>query len=173
MDSRLKNELGTYCPSEVIVNLGDKKLGETADFIRSRIGAMLTHNRPTEFEYESAVQAVHAQFADQLKEGDPENKPLICALGGLLSYVRETQKSDISYIKDLTVYSDGQFMELDINTRRNLELTETMRTKEKKGSLLWVLDKTRTAAGARLLRQWVEHPLLRVNGITRRQNAVE
>ncbi len=173
LDGKLRNELGTYCPSEVIVNLSDKKLGETAEFIRGRIGAMLTHNRPTEFEYDTAVSAAFSQFAGQLKDEERDNKPLICALGGLLSYIRETQKSDISYIKDLTVYSEGQFMELDINTRRNLELTETMRTKEKKGSLLWVLDKTRTAAGARLLRQWVEHPLLSVGGITRRQNAVE
>ena len=173
IESRLKNELGTYCPSEVIVNLSDKKLGEVSEFIKGRLGAMLTHNRPTEFEYESALFSVQSQFAEQLRDGMTEKRSLICALGGLLSYIRETQKSDISYIKDLNVYSDGQFMEMDINTRRNLELTETMRTKEKKGSLLWVLDKTRTAAGARLLRQWVEHPLLSIGGIHRRQNAVE
>ncbi len=173
LEAKLRNEMGTYCPSEVIVNLSDKKLGETEEFIRGRISAMLTHNRPTEFEFEGAREAVFAQFDRQLKETERENRPLICALGGLLSYIRETQKRDVSYIKDLTVYSEGQFMELDINTRRNLELTETMRTKEKKGSLLWVLDKTRTAAGARLLRQWVEHPLLNVGTITRRQNAVE
>ncbi|MBQ9086287.1 MAG: DNA mismatch repair protein MutS [Clostridia bacterium] len=173
IDSRLKNELGTYCPSEVVVNLSAKKLGEVSDFIRSRVGAMLTENRPTDFEFQSSLELVQAQFSEQFRRELEENRPLICALGGLLSYIRETQKNDISYIKDLNVYSDGQFMELDINTRRNLELTETMRSKEKKGSLLWVLDKTRTAAGARLLRQWIEHPLLSVGEITRRQNAVE
>lgn len=172
-ESRLKNELGTYCPSEVIVNLDDAKLGELAEFIRGRIGAMLTHNRPTEFEYTAARELVKCQYPDQMREELSEKRALICTLGGLLSYIRETQKSDMTYMKDLTIYSDGQFMELDINTRRNLELTETMRTKEKKGSLLWVLDKTRTAAGARLLRQWVEHPLLHVKEITRRQNAIE
>ncbi len=173
LQSRLKNELGTYCPREVIANLGAGKMGEIAEFVRGRLGAMLTENRPTDFEYAAAREATEAQFSERLREGMAENRPLICALGGLLSYVRETQKSDISYIKDLSVYDEGQFMELDINTRRNLELTETMRTKEKKGSLLWVLDKTRTAAGARLLRQWVEHPLLRTGDIIRRQNAVE
>ena len=173
LQSRLKNELGTYCPREVVANLGAGRLGEIAEFVRGRLGAMLTDNRPTDFEYAAAKEATEAQFADKLREGMADNRPLVCALGGLLSYVRETQKSDISYIKDLTVYAEGQFMELDINTRRNLELTETMRTKEKKGSLLWVLDKTRTAAGARLLRQWVEHPLLRTGDIIRRQNAVE
>ena len=173
VESRLKNELGTYSPSEVITNLGAKKLGEVADFIKGRIGAMLTDNRPAQFEYAPSKEAVTAQFSELLRDGEAENKPLVCALGALLSYISETQKSDISYIKDLSVYSDGQFLEMDINTRRNLELTETLRTKEKKGSLLWVLDKTRTAAGARLLRQWVEHPLLGVGGIRARQNAVE
>ena len=173
LDSRLKNELGTYCPSEVIANVGEKKLGELSAFIRERIDSMLSANRPTDFQYQTAMELVRAQFGERLRDGMEENRPLICALGGLLSYIRETQKSDISYIKDLTVYSDGQFMELDINTRRNLELTETMRTKDKKGTLLWVLDKTRTAAGARLLRQWIEHPLLSSGGINKRQNAVE
>jgi len=173
VEARLKNELGTYSPSEVITNLGAKKLGDIADFITGRIGAMLTDNRPTQFEYAPSREAVVAQFAELLRDGEAENKPLVCALGGLLAYISETQKSDISYIKDLNVYSDGQFLEMDINTRRNLELTETLRTKEKKGSLLWVLDKTRTAAGARLLRQWVEHPLLGVGGIRARQNALE
>ena len=173
LDTRLMNELGTYCPSEVVSNLGEKKLGATGEFIRARLGAMLTANRPTEFEYASSLTLVREQFSEQLREGIEENRALICALGGILSYIREMQKSDISYIKDLTVYSDGQFMEMDLNTRRNLELVETMRTKEKKGSLLWVLDKTKSAAGARLLRQWLEHPLLSVGGITRRQNAVE
>ena len=173
VESKLKNELGTYAPSEVIVNVSEKKLGEVADFIRSRLGAMLGDNRPTAFQYEDAVVRVRTQFSATLREEMLENKALISALGGLLSYVEETQKKDISYLKDLNVYCDGQYMEMDLNTRRNLELTETMRTKEKKGSLLWVLDKTKTAAGARLLRQWVEHPLLHTGAICRRQNAVE
>ncbi len=173
IEARLRNELGTYQPSEVIVNLGRKKLGDIAEFISGRVGAMLTDNRPSQFEYAFSLEAVRAQFSGRFCEGEEKNQPLVCAIGGLLSYIRETQKSDISYIKDLNIYSDGQYMEMDINTRRNLELTETMRTKEKKGSLLWVLDKTRTAAGARLLRRWVEHPLLSVSEITKRQNAIE
>ena len=174
IEAKLKNELGTYQPSEIIVNLSAKKLGtELCDFIRTRLGTMLTDNRPSQFEYSSSLSIVCGQFSDKLRDGDEKDQPLVCALGGLLSYISETQKSDISYIKELTVYSDGQYMEMDINTRRNLELTETMRSKEKRGSLLWVLDKTRTAAGARLLRQWIEHPLLNVGAINRRQSAVE
>ena len=172
-EARVKNELGTYQPSEVIVNLGKKKLGDIDEFITGRLGAMLSDNRPTQFEHAAAAQLVFEQFGDAIGEREEKNKSLICALGGLLSYIRETQKCDVSYIKELNIYSDGQYMEMDVNTRRNLELTETMRTKEKKGSLLWVLDKTRTAAGARLLRQWLEHPLLSVGTINKRQNAVE
>ena len=171
--ARLKNELGTYAPREVISNLSTARLGEVADFIHDRLSAMLNDNRPSDFHFEEARERVKKQFPQSLREDDYENRALICALGGLISYVAETQKTDISYIKDLNLYTEGQFLELDLNTRRNLELTETMRTKEKKGSLLWVLDKTRTAAGARLLRQWIEHPLLNTGAIVRRQNAVE
>ena len=171
--ARLKNELGTYAPREVISNLSAARLGEVADFIHDRLSAMLNDNRPSDFHFEEARERVKKQFPQSLREDDYENRALICALGGLISYVVETQKTDISYIKDLNLYTEGQFLELDLNTRRNLELTETMRTKEKKGSLLWVLDKTRTAAGARLLRQWIEHPLLNTGAIVRRQNAVE
>lgn len=173
IESKVCNELGTYLPREVVCNLSAKRLGAVASFIGERVGAMLTDNRPSQFEYESSAEAVEAQFGDGLKEGTLENKPLVCALGGLIAYVGETQKSDISYIRDLSIYSDGQYLEMDINTRRNLELTETMRTKDKKGSLLYVLDKTRSAAGARLLKQWIEHPLLSARQIIRRQGAVE
>ena len=173
IDARLKNELGTYVPSEVITNLSRKKLGEVADFMSGRLGAMITDNRPEQFEYERSLDIAMAQFEDVLKDEDKADKALIMSIGGLIGYVAETQKGDISYIKDLNIYSEGQYLEMDINTRRNLELTETLRTKEKKGSLLWVLDKTKSAAGARLLRQWVEHPLLSTGAINSRQNAIE
>ena len=173
IDVKLRNELGTYAPSEIILNVSDSKLGELSDFIRSGLGAMINDNRASQFDYESCVDRVREQFGESIKNDHIENKPMVSALGALLSYVEETQKKDISYIKDLTVYQEGQFLEMDINTRRNLELTATMRSKEKKGSLLGVLDKTVTAAGARLLCNWVEHPLLNVGDICRRQNAVE
>ncbi|MBR6680708.1 MAG: DNA mismatch repair protein MutS [Clostridia bacterium] len=173
IEAKVCNELGTYLPREVVCNLSAKRLGTVAEFISDRVGAMLTDNRPSQFEYNSSAKAVEMQFGEGLKEGTLENKPLVCALGGLIAYVCEAQKSDISYIRDLNIYSDGQYLEMDINTRRNLELAETMRNKEKKGSLLNVLDKTRSAAGARLLKQWIEHPLLSVGQIVRRQGAVE
>ena len=171
--NKLRNELGTYAPSEVVFNLSASKLPEISDFIRSNLGAMLNDNRPTQFQYEDSKSKVRSHFSESIKDSELENKALVSSLGALLSYIEETQKKDISYIKDLTVYNDGQYLEMDINTRRNLELVQTMRTKEKKGSLLGIIDKTVSAAGARMLTQWVEHPLLRISDIVRRQNAVE
>ena len=100
------------------------------------------------------------------------NPAAALALGGLLSYLHETQKTDLSHINDLDYYEQGRFMELDLAARRNLELTETLRGKEKKGSLLWVLDKTRTPMGGRCIRSFLERPLLSVTAITRRNGAV-
>ncbi|MDY4430718.1 DNA mismatch repair protein MutS, partial [Evtepia sp.] len=94
------------------------------------------------------------------------------AAGGLMDYLYETQKTDLSYMNTLRYYETGRFMELDPTARRNLELTETLRGKEKKGSLLWVLDRTRTAMGGRLLRSWLERPLLDPAAISRRLEAV-
>ena len=79
---------------------------------------------------------------------------------------------EVSFVKEINVYSKEQYLDIDINTRRNLELTESMRSKEKRGSLLWVLDKTKTAMGARLMRSWILKPLLNPAPITQRQAAV-
>ena len=170
--SRLCNELGTYQPREVITNVSASKLGEAQTLIRDRLSAMLGERQSVKFAHEEAEARVLEQFGAVLREDTLGDRPLVCALGALLSYIAETQKSDISYIKDINIYSDGQYLEMDINTRRNLEICETMRSKEKRGSLLWVLDRTRTAAGARLLRKWLEHPLLSTSRIAARQNAV-
>ena len=173
MDARLLNELGTYSPAEVISNLGASKFGEIADFIKSRLGAMLNDSQPSRFELDSCLERVKNQFESTLREDDTADKAMVCAVGAMLDYVRDTQKKDIGYINKLNVYSDGQYLEMDVNTRRNLELVESMRAKEKKGTLLWVLDKTRSSLGARLLRKWVEHPLITASAIVKRQNAVE
>ncbi len=171
-EDRLLAELGTYAPREVIANLGASRFPAAADYLASR-GVTLNDNQSRRYDPDTCLSLVKAQFGDTVREAHLESRPLVSAVGALLDYLIETQKTDISYIKDLQVYAEGQYMELDINTRRNLELTETMRTKEKKGSLLWVLDRTKTSPGARLLRQWVEHPLLSPAHITRRQGAVE
>ena len=173
MDARLRNELGTYAPREVICNLKRTNMGEIGHFIAAQKGMMLTDGQGARFDVSVCREMVKHQFGDQLRAETLEDKAVVMAVGAVLSYLIDTEKSDLAHIKELNVYSDGQFLEMDINTRRNLELTESMRTKEKKGSLLWVLDKTQTAPGARMLRKWVEHPLINTAAIVRRQGAVE
>ena len=134
---------------------------------------MLSDNQAGRFDPADCAARVKERFGETVKPEVLENRPLVCAVGALLDYLMETQKTDLATIRELTVYSEGQYLGLDLSTRRNLELTETMRTKEKKGTLLWVLDRTKTSPGARLLRQWVEHPLLSPAHIARRQGAVE
>ncbi len=97
----------------------------------------------------------------------------VCASGASSGLSNETQKNKLEHISKITLYSTNDFMLLDANTRRNLELTETMREKNRKGSLLWVIDKTKTAMGARLLRKWVEQPLINSADINKRLDAVE
>ena len=169
---RLQNELATFSPREIVTNISMQKLGVSGEFIRDRLGAMLATNQAGRFEYDNAREIVRKQFGSNVREETLEDRPLVCAVGALLSYVAEMQRSDISYINELEIYTGGQYLEMDINTRRNLELTETLRNKDRKGSLLWVLDKTETAPGARLLRSWLEHPLRSSSQIIRRQGAV-
>ena len=170
--SRLCNELGTYSPREVITNVSSARLEEAEVLIKDRLGAMLGDSQSPLFDYENAKKLLASDFSDSVREEYLSDRALVSSLGALISYIAETQKTDASYIKDINVYTDGQFMELDVNTRRNLEIVETMRSKEKKGSLLWVLDRTSTAAGARMLRNWLENPLLSTSKIALRQNAV-
>ena len=171
--NRLINELATYVPSEIIVNKDNKYLGNLISFFKERFGASVTTGEESRFELRKARERVYSQFPDEHFTETPHDISVQCAIGGLLDYIDETQKIDVSYISSLNVYSDGQYMELDINTRRNLELIETMRTKEKRGSLLWVLDRTKTAMGARMLRSWIELPLVDEKAIIKRQSAVK
>lgn len=160
----LKNEIGVYAPKEIISNpICDGSVTDS-------LGLSINDSRTSGYSYFDAKMIV----ADQFKKMsvDNEEPQLICALGGLLSYIADTQMTDISYIKEISIYNSKSFLELDVNTRRNLELTSTMRSKEKRGSLLWVLDKTKTAMGARLLKNQIEHPLINESAIRLRQNAV-
>lgn len=168
----LLNELGTYRPSEVLADGRAASDGELSRFVSERLGASFETGRDGYFEENAAADAVRRQFGVLISDSDFEKKELIRAIGAVILYAEETQKSDISYIRDINVYEKGGYMQLDLATRRNLELTEALRTREKKGTLLWVLDKTKTAPGARLLRRWIEHPLLSIPKITRRQSAV-
>ena len=166
----LRNELGVYTPKEVLVPEGwGKEDGDLAAYLKDSLGA-LTTPVPALFSNPDAFHLVRECFgrdADALTE-----RPMLEAVGALLLYIRQTQMCDPSFVRELSVYENGQYMELDFSTRRNLELTESMRTKERRGSLLWVLDSTKTSMGARLLRTWLTKPLLQPAAILARQKAV-
>ncbi len=172
MHSKINTELSTYCPSEIILNTTLASLPDKGNFMRDRVTSLISDDQPMRFDYNASYDIVRRSFESERSNWEGK-RSIICAIGALLNYLSEMQKTENTNIKDLKIYTTGQFMEIDVNTRRNLELCETMRTKEKRGSLLWVLDKTKTAPGARLLRQWVEHPLLKSSLILKRQSAVE
>ena len=170
--SRLQNELGTYAPREIIWNGSLDAEPELKAYCIQTLHAVVSEMQTSRFERTQAENLILRQFKKTPAELGLDAEGMCEAVGALLNYTEETQKCDTSYVKELNVYADGQYMELDLNTRRNLELCETMRTKEKRGTLLWVLDRTKSAMGARLLRKWVELPLVNLHQILMRQAAV-
>ena len=170
--TKVLNELGTYSPKEIITNASRGACQYIEDFAKAKLNALVDFDKSELFEYQRAKNSVMKQFGDEFFREHASERHIIQAIGAILEYIIKTQKTDISYISKLNIYSDGQYLEMDLNTRRNLELCETMRSKEKRGTLYWVLDKTKTSMGARMLRSFVEHPLLDVKKITERQGAV-
>ncbi len=165
------SELGRFSPAEIL-RFGDGVQTESFnDALVRRLNCCI--NEGGEFSLDQAERLLQSHFGKDLSSlglsGMPE---AITSAGALLHTLLALQKNDLSHIRELEFYSTGKFMELDPDARRNLELTETMRSKDKKGSLLWVLDETCTAMGGRMLRSWLEKPLLDVTQINRRLSAV-
>ena len=173
--SQMKSELARYNPSEMLIGGEVDKLKPIVSFINDKMKVSVEMLEDEYFDYDNAVKTVLAHFKkDSLEELSLENYDgVVRSLGCLLIYLSKTQISGLERINHVELYGEDRFMHLDFNTKRNLELTETMRTKEKKGSLLWVLDNTKTAMGKRLIRRWIEQPLISCAAIIRRQNAVE
>jgi len=166
----LRNEIGSYQPSEIIINRKKESIKEIVGFATERFSSLVTDNASRLFVYEKNNELCRRHFkddADKLSEAET-----VMAAGALLAYIEETQKTDITFTRGINVYERGQYLDLDLNTIRNLELVEAMRVKSKRGSLLWVLDKTKTAMGARLLNSWVLRPLIDPVRISHRQSAV-
>ena len=173
MDNVL-NSLSKFSPNEVLLDK-DFENQSIIDFLKNRLSAMVTSIPQKQYNISKLKDIVLSHFkCKSLSEFDilDEDASYI-SLGILLCYIMDTQKSDTGYLKTLISVSKNDFMELDANTRRNLELCETMRSKEKQGSLLWVLDKTKTAMGGRMIRNWICQPLTNISIIRKRQNAVE
>ncbi|MCI8809374.1 MAG: DNA mismatch repair protein MutS [Oscillibacter sp.] len=165
------NELGRFSPAEAVLNDGAASEDTLTAALRDKFHCRVENGGERRFLLREAERNIRKQYGDNACERVPA-PAAIMALGGLLHYLYETQKTDLSHINDLDYYEQGRFMELDLTARRNLELTETLRNKEKKGSLLWVLDRTQTPMGARRLRSWLERPLLNAADICRRNAAV-
>ena len=172
--SHILNELGRFAPREALLSPGAEQEGSVPEFLTRKLDAMLEHGAES-FAFMPAAARVCEQFGfqDLDQAGLGECEAAVCAAGALLSYIAETQKFDLSHINRLDLFYGGRYMELDWTTRRSLELTESLRSGEKRGSLLWVLDKTKTPMGGRMLRSWVERPLLSVVAIKRRLAAVD
>ena len=171
---RLIDELSRFSPRELIGNpaaLGD---GQLSVFISRRLNCVQDAWQEEDYRDEAFVRQILAQFrASSLSDLGLDGRRLaLRAVGSLLAYLTETQMEGIKRLTSLTCYTGEQYLSLDLTARRNLELTETMRSREKKGSLLWVIDRTRTAMGKRLMRKYLEQPLLNVAHITKRQEAV-
>ena len=172
--SHVLNELGRFEPKEALLSDSAAADRAVSAFLSQRLGAVIERGEEKfEFLPCAAILCEQFGFAGVDESGIGDSPAAVCAAGALIAYLRETQKFDLSHINRLELLHGGRYMEMDWATRRSLELTETLRGGEKRGSLLWVLDKTRTPMGGRLLRSWVERPLLSAVAIKRRLAAVD
>ena len=171
---RAVDELGCYQPSELL--LGGRAADDEilCEALRTRIPCCVENGEPALFDYDQAAALLLQQFGQDVEAlGLGEARPVVQAAGALLLTLKKNQKTELPHVRTLEFSQSSRFLELDLTARRNLELTETMRAGEKRGSLLWVLDKTKTAMGGRLLRSWLEKPLMSPAQIKKRQDAVQ
>ena len=166
------NELGKYSPHEVIYQKEFAKMHSAVSFLKDRLCCAAQEGDADAYAAEAARRIVEEQFGKETLTR-LEGVPLaVSALGGLMAYLKVTQFTGLERLLEVQCYLPQEYMKLDVSARRNLELTETMRSRKKRGTLFWVLDKTKTSMGRRLLRTSIEQPLLSVNAINRRLNAV-
>ncbi len=172
-ETHIVNELGRFSPREAVLSNAALENKAVTAFLSGKLNALIEKDKGR-FEFMPAAIRMCSQFgfSDVDESGLGCEGGAVCAVGALLSYIEETQKFDLGHINRLDVFFGGRYMELDWTTRKSLELTESLRSGEKKGSLLWVLDKTKTPMGGRMLRSWVERPLLSAVAIKRRLSAV-
>ena len=197
--SKLLDEISRYSPSEVIVNKMMFETKSEISKIKDRFKVYISLEKEENFNDETELllnmynvvtdtknikeddnsnevsninNSSKIKTKEQMQQFDTKNL-MVPAINALITYLTETQKTNLDHINTIKIYSITQYMSLDINARRNLELTEKMRDKSKKGTLLWVLDKTSTSMGGRLLRRWINDPLIDVNEINKRLDSVK
>lgn len=171
---KVVDEINKFQPSEVLYQAGVEQV-EEIHAVCERLQVSHTEASDYYFNLETDEETLKRQFHINSIEGLglKDSPACVASCGALMQYLHETQMSSLSHINHIETYSVDSFMILDSATRRNLELTETLRDKQKRGSLLWVLDKTKTAMGARKLREFVEQPLLYKDAIEKRLDAIE
>lgn len=171
---KVVNEIARFKPSELMLNKYASDIREIKNYITRKINIMADVKADSAFEETDATSVIEKHFGKTLEQLQIDGRRNGCiALANMLSYLYDTQKNSLANVTELHIYTEEKYLSLNEVTRRNLELTETERRREKRGSLLWVLDKTKTAMGKRLLRSWIEQPLVNVSSIVYRQNAVE
>ena len=171
----LLDEISRYTPAEIVVNEMLFNTSEEVNKIKERFECYLSklENNIFETDYDTSFNNFSI-YSDGKELNDIEEKKLaIIASNGLINYLNDTQKIKLEHINKINIYNTTRYMALDINTRRNLELTEKMRDKSKKGTLLWVLDKTSTSMGGRQLRRWINDPLIDITEINNRLDSVK
>ena len=173
LQQEMISELSRFSPVEILINQKFLDMKEVHEFVRDRLKRCLCELLDEDRFDASDLSMITDQFESGADLGISKMPLVKKALCAMFRYFGETQKTTVKRFVSLTVHSDGEFMGLNLTTRRNLELTETMRTKEKRGSLLWVLDKTVTAMGRRKLKTWLEQPLIDPSKILKRLDAVE
>ncbi len=174
IENKLINQLSTYSPRELIMNSGVLNLSGVENFAQ-RIGASVEVLDDEKFDFSVAsalvIETLKKEEISSLGIG--HSKSGVSSIGAVIGYLKETQrKNEIEAPSEIDFYDDEQYMKLDISARRNLELTRSMMTGDKKHSLLWVIDKTKTAMGKRMIKSWLERPLMSIPKIVKRQNAV-
>ncbi len=174
-NKKLLDEIYKYTPSEIICNDAFLVSGIDIEDLKGRLHIAVYPLEPHFFDEDRCRNSLlkHFHVTTLLGMGIEDFPSGLIAAGGLMLYLMDTQKTTLDHITHLYPYLTSKYMLLDSSTRRNLELTETLREKQKRGSLLWVLDKTRTAMGARMLRQFIEQPLIDKEQIEKRLNSVE
>lgn len=171
----LLDEINRFVPTEIICNSSLMLSGIDMEDLKNRLGITIFTLDSWYFDEELCIRALkeHFKVMDLSGLGVSDYDSGVIAAGAMMQYLMETQKTSLSQLTNITPYSTNKFMVIDTSTRRNLELTETLREKQKRGSLLWVLDKTKTAMGARMMRNFIEQPLIIKEDIEKRQNAIE
>ena len=172
----LMDEIARYSPAEIIVNDMMFMSTEEMEKIKERFSVYISMLKEEQFDTDYETFKLKYDIVDENEQevkNIEEQTLCIVASNGLFNYLRDTQKNDLEYIHKIILYNTTHYMNLDTNARRNLEITEKLRDKSKKGTLLWVLDKTSTSMGGRLLRRWISDPLIDITRINERLEAVK